>query len=700
MEEFTTDTPQQVMRSQAGQVNALDRLMGAVNIVPMLKDGQLTEIGQKAIREYDIDKKSRETWQERVSKAIDLAMLVAEDKNYPFRRASNIKFPLLTTAALQFNARAYPAIVQGNRVVKCQTWGNDPMGQKAARGERVSEHMSYQLLAELPEWEEDTDKLLVMLPIVGCCFRKVYFDPSLGRNTTRLVTADRLVVNYWARSLEDCPRVTEEMRLYPYEIQERIRSKRFVDFDYSNAAAADDQRDKEKPDPEDEDAPHLFLEQHRLLDLDDDGYPEPYIVTVHHASQQVCRIVANYTEESVNLGEDGKVAAIRKQQYYVKYLFLPSPDGGFYGWGFGWLLKDIAEAINATMNEMLDAGHLANIQGGLVSSALGIKEKNVRLQPGEWRVINTNAPLQQAVMPIKYDGPAPTLFQLLGLLVDAGKDVAAIKDVLTGEGLGKNASPTTTMALIEQGLQVFTSIYKRIHRALKAELGIHARLNRKHVDPQKYAAFFDQAVGPDGQPLPPPDPAQDYNEADMDILPISDPATVSKMQKLAKAEFVFQTSQGNPLVNPIEALRRMYEAADVEDIDKLLMPPPQPDPEVEMLMKANAVLDTEKKEADIVKQRTAALKDVASVEQQEQSGNLARSALVLDALKTEVQAERDQAVGQGGIPGMEGQPVDPMGAGPAGGHSRAGGTGMQGQPLPGDGAAIAGMEQPASAGGI
>lgn len=587
---------------------ALLALASLPNIVPSLPDEKLEGVAATVIEEYDIDKASRKDWEERITKAMDLAMLVSESKTYPWLNAANIKFPLLTTAALQFNARAYPAIVQGNRVVKCAIWGKDEQGTKAARGERVSEHMSYQLLVELPEWEEDTDKLLVILPIVGCCFRKVYFDPSLGRNSTRLVTADRLVVNYFARSLEDAPRVTEEMRLYPYEIQERIRSGRFIKFDYEATPPDQTQNDpkKQKIDDRDKDAPHLFLEQHRLLDLDEDGYPEPYIVTVHHSTQQVCRIVANYSQETVSVVDD-KIAAIRKQQYYVKYTFLPSPDNGFYGWGFGWLLKDIGEAVNTTINQMLDAGTVANVQGGLVSASLGIKEKKIQLSPGEWRVVNTSGPINQAVMPINYPGPSATLFNLLGLLVDAGKEIGSIKDVLTGEGQGKNASPTTTLALIEQGLQVFTAIYKRIHRALKVEFGIHARLNRKNVSPEEYNKFFD------GQEQF--DPVQDYNEDDNDIVPVSDPNSVSKMQKLAVADFIHKLilEDQRGILNPQEGYKRLFEAASVEEPEKLIMPAPEPNPEHEDLLKRAATAEVEGKEAAVIVQKTqAALNEAKS----------------------------------------------------------------------------------------
>lgn len=658
----------------ADPVQVLEAIMEVPNIADRLDRAQLGDIAQRVCREYDIDKESRKEsgWEERIEKAVELATLVAEEKNYPFEMAANIKYPLLTTAALQFNARAYPAIVQNNRVVKSTTWGEDPQGQKAARAERVSEYMSYQLLVEQPEWEEDTDRMLVMLPIVGAVFRKVYYDPSLGRNCTRLIPPDRLVVNYRARSIEDTPRITEELYLYPYEIQERIRDGRFIKFDYGVASPDnDDDKDEQKPDG-DEDAPHLFLEQHRLLDLDGDGYPEPYIVTVHKAQQRVCRIVANFTPETVTIiteeDQSRRIGAIRKQQYYVKYQFLPSPDGGFYGWGFGWLLKDIGEAINTTLNQMMDAGHLATIQGGLVSSQLGIKEKTIRLKPGEWRVINTNAPMNQAVMPINYPGPSATHFNLLDLLLSAGRDVAAIKDVLSGE-VKTNMQPTTVMALIEQGLQVFTSIYKRIHRALKAELGLLANLNRKNLDPQRYAAFFD------AQELA--DPAQDFNERDMDILPVSDPNMVSRMQQLAKAQFLIEWAKENPVANQVEVQTRVLEAAQIDDVEKLISVP-QPDPIEELmreLLVRNAVLDAHKKEADIektdtetIEKITQALQNLAKAEGEEEGTQLNRYDTILKgfvALKSVEQKERE--LGQGRVRGVEGQSGNANGAQAPGG---------------------------------
>lgn len=667
------------------------------NFATDLDAQELSKIGKRVVDEYNIDVSSRAGWLERTQAAMDLAVLVSEEKNYPFKGAANVKYPLVTTAALQFNARAYPAIVPGDRVVKCKTRGQDPRGEKAARAERVSEHMSDQLLNEMPEWERDTDRLTIIVPITGCVFRKSWYDPSVKRNVSRLVTADNLVLNYGARSIQDAPRFTEKLHLYPYEIQERIRDGRFIQFDYEAAGPGEDDEgkgdSKSEPDAqtsEDDDAPHLFLEQHRLLDLDEDDYPEPYIVTVHKASDTVVRVVANWSPDTVTFAQDGKIAAIRRLEYFTQYDFLPNPEGGVYGWGFGWLLKDINETINTTLNQMLDAGHLSNIQGGLVSSVLGIKEKSIRLEKGEWRVLNTNMPLNQAVMPIKYDGPSATLFNLLGQLVDAGKEMAAVKDVLTGD-TPATAPVGTTLALIEQGLQVFTSIYKRIHRALKFELGIYQRLNRDNVDPQAYAEFFDAE-----QPF---DPKADYDSKDMGILPVSDPQAVTKMQKLAKAQLVMEVGKENPFVNQEESLRRFFAAADVEDIDKLMAKPPEPDPEQVAMMKLAAKLGLEKTEAEVMKTITEALLALATAGAQEVKSDIAHNQLVLKTIETEIDGETAQN-GQGLVPGMEGQPGDAMGAQAPGGAGNAGSPAVAGPAMGGSDPSAGGLGAATAPGGL
>ena len=681
-------------------------LMLAENIVDLLSEMELAKVSAKVISEYEIDEASRKEWLDKSKEALDLAMMVAGDKDYPFKHASNVKYPLVATAALQFNARAYPAIVPPDRVVKCKTFGKDPDGQKAARAERVSDHMSWQLTSQMPEWEEDTDRLTLIVSIAGSCFRKVFYDPSLRRNVTRLVTADRLVFNYWARSFGDLPRLTEIMTLYPNEVQERINDKRFADFDYSNLETGEtNPNGTEAASAEDGDAPRLFLEQHRLLDLDGDGYSEPYIVTVHKGSGKVCRVVANWTPETAQLADDGnggvKVIALRRRNYYVRYLFLPSPDGGAYGLGFGWLLSDINHSINTTINQTFDAAHLANIQGGFVSSALAPKQRGgtFRFEQGEFKYINTTGPLRDTIMPITFPGPNQVLMVLLEFLIGAGKELASIKDVLTGETPATAAVGTTAM-LIDQGLMVFTSIYKRIHRGLREELRLIGDLNADHVDAEEYQRFHDAKA----------DPQADYASEDMDILPISDPQSVTKAQKIAKAQAIYSLSNENPTIDRAEATKRVLEAIDAEDIEKLMPPPPPPDPKAAELAQRAAEAEVagleataEDKIASATQRMANSIKALADAEGVEAGQQLAFYGQVMQMLQAEHAMENDivgQSAGQGGIPGMEGQPVDPMGAGPMGAGSDGGGAIGGGAPVPVEQLPPGGMGAGAAGGGV
>lgn len=589
------DLPQQQddpLRTQINQLMRWSRETG--NIAPELDDSLLNQIGMKVIREFDIDKQSRSQWETDTEKSIRLAMQVAETKDYPWENSSNIVYPLMTSAAIQFNARAYPAIVSGRDVVKGCVYGDDtgtpvmqmtqagpqpvmentptgpqpkwqiPPNFKHQRAERVGEHMSWQLLDEQPEWQEDTDKLLIILPIVGCAFRKTYFDPQLGRNMSLLVTAQNVVVNYWAKSMELAPRISEIIKLYPVEIEENKRAGSFIDQDYRSDEGHDD-----------DDAPVEFIEQHRTLDLDEDGYPEPYIVTVHKASAKVARILARYDADSVHFNlRTRQVRRIDGVPYYTKFDFLPNPEGGIYGAGFGQLLKPINESVNTTLNMMMDAGHRQVVGGGFIGRGLSMHGGAVKFKMGEYRTINaTGSAIRDAIVHLDSPGPNAVLFQLLGLLIDAGREVAGVKDVLTGENQAGNIPATTTLAMIEQGLKVFSGIYKRFYRSLKLEFNKLHRLNRLYLDEQVSYQVGDQQKWIT---------REDYAKGS-GVEPISDPTQVSEQQKLGRAAVLLQLKD-DPFINQIEVRRRYLEAAAIPEPEKLLTvpPPPPPDPTVEL----------------------------------------------------------------------------------------------------------------------
>lgn len=563
----------------------------SANIATLLDEEELTKIGGDVEREYKIDKNSRKDWEESSNRAMDIALQVRKPKNYPFEGAANIKYPLVTVAALQFGARAYPAIVDGARIVKAQVLGNDmgvpirdengdprldpangeplwimPPGFKRAKGDRVSKHMSYQLLNEMTEWEEDTDVLLHHLPIVGCAFRKVWRAESLGRNKAEMVPAIHLVVNNKARSLDEAPRVTHEIFLYPQEIEERQRIETFLECELPSPSVADG------ADVGDDDAPHMFLEQHRYLDLDGDGYKEPYIVTVHKDSCKVVRIVANYRMEEIK--DNGKrITRIPKEQYFVKYSFIPDPKGGFYDIGFGRLLESLGETIDTTINQMLDAGHLQNAGGGFIGTGIRLKKGGqIRLSPGRYDQVETTGSLKDQIHNHQFQGPSSVLFQLLGMMVEAAKDITAVKDILTGDTGGQVQTATTTLAMIEQGLKVFTAIYKRIYRALKDEFRLLFELNARHIDEKAYYTFNDEQEVVE---------KSDYDLASMDICPVADPKMVTDMQRSARAQVLMQIANDpalGALQDPLEALKRIYDAVGMEEPDRLIKKQQGPSP--------------------------------------------------------------------------------------------------------------------------
>lgn len=618
------------------------------------EDGQqdIDKIGYDVEHKYKIDKQSRDEWERSANRAMDIALQVRKPKNYPFEGAANIKYPLVTVAALQFGARAYPAIVDGQRIVKAQVVGSDdgipqinpdtkepmvdplsgepvwakPPGEKRAKADRVSRHMSYQLLNEMTEWEEDTDVLLHHIPIIGCAFRKVYRSGELARNKSEMVPAINLVVNQKVRSLDEAPVVTHEIYLYPHEIENKKRAGEYLDVELGNAAPVDG------ADGSDEDAPHMFLEQHRYLDLDEDGYREPYIVTVHKDSCKVVRIVANYDVNKIK--DNGKrITLILKEQYFVKYSFIPDPKGGFYDIGFGKLLESLGETIDTTINQMLDAGHVQNAGGGLIGTGVRLKKNKLMTSPGQYHQVEVTGDIRSQVLPFDHKGPSTVLFQLLGLMIEAARDITATKDILTGDTGGKTQTATTTLALIEQGLKVFTAIYKRIFRAMKDEFKLLFELNAKFIDEKQYFTFNDEQEVVE---------ASDYDIASMDVCPVADPSMVTDMQRQAQSQLLLQVAEHpalGPLQDGAEVLRRVYDAARIPEPDKLIK---KQDPKAAQLQEAAAMTELDKTASEAERNRAAAQKDQAETAKKVTETQLMPAQMVLDAHAQDMEdAHRD-----------------------------------------------------------
>lgn len=656
----TTDLPPEYPGVEASPpppkpADVLSARLSSTNIAKDLEETVINEIAQRVIRDYDTDELSREKWLDRNEEAIKLATLVVETKNYPWPKAANIKYPLLATACVQFSSRAYPNIIQGSNIVKAKVTGADPESLKAARAKRISEHMSYQLAEEMEDWSEEMDDLLVALPIEGCEFKKSYFDKASGQNVSEHVRPKELVVNYRAKSLRKASRVTHRIWLYPNDVVEKVRNGIFLDIDLGYPSTVQESStDGESPSLNDEDAQHLFLEQHRWWDLDGDGYQEPYICTVHKDTGKLVRIVARWDAEGVKINDQGQIAKITPVHYFTRFRFMPSPDGGFYCMGFGTLQGPINETINTTINQLLDAGTRQNTGGGFLGKGVKLGRGGgggtIKFAPGEYKQINFSGDdIRKNVFDLKIPEPSRVLYLLLGSMIEAGKELASVSEVLTGEQSGSNVPATTTLALIEQGLKVFSAIYVRVHRSLKREFRKLKRLNRLFLEDEVYYTVLDD---------PRAIKRTDYEDTSMDVQPVSNPDEVSDIQRLIKAQILNGLlGQG---YNDDVIRRRYLEALRVPDVEELLPPKgstPPPDPKI-VLESEKISLDRDKFELEIVMARGKLLKMRADTLAAIARAEAAEAGPQIEVYKAELAALEKMTTGMFGGEGAPRQTTD------------------------------------------
>jgi chaperonin GroES len=562
----------------------IDKILSSENLVNDLSEKDLNSISKLVCEGYETDKQSRQEWEDKIEEWTNLALQVAEKKMFPWPNAANVKYPLITTAALQFSARAYPALLPGMQPVRGRVIGFDTDGSKLDRAIRIGKHMSFQLLEQMDDWEEEMDRLLFALPIVGCIFKKTYYSASLERNVSEIVYPRELVVNYWSKTLEDSERITHVLHLTENDVHERVVGGIFAEEDYKKPSIeelkkrnTDEPLGQEKPQTEDETLPFLFLEQCLYLDIDNDGYKEPYIVTLDKGSSKIARIVARFSQEDIKYNSKNEIIKIIPVNFYTKFSFIPSPDGGFYDIGFGVILGPINDTINTLINQLLDAGTLSNLQSGFISKGIRIKGGAYTFTPGEWKYVNTiGDDLRKGLLPLPVREPSQVLFSLLGMMVTAGEKLSSVTEVMTGEIPGQNTKATVAMAAIEQGMKVFSSIYKRIHRSLAKEYKKLFKLNSIYLNEEEYFTILD--VGQEqGQEIG----RKDYLIGDIDVAPMSDPNVATEQQKLAKIEVLMQLLQFGT-VNIQEVTRRFLEATEQPNIEALMkVPEPQPDPEIE-----------------------------------------------------------------------------------------------------------------------
>jgi hypothetical protein len=701
------------------------------NVDTFLSPEQSDTIGREVVDAYLEDKQSRLEWEKRMDAAIKLALQMVEAKSYPWPNASNVKFPLVTIAALQFSARAYPALVKVPNLVSYRVTGEDPDGQKAGRASRIGRHMSYQLLDQDEAWEEDTDRKFIVVPIIGCAFKKTYWDAVKEANCSRLVLPQNLVVHYYTRSIEECERKTEVFELYKREIRERQLRQLYSEKELGQPQASQpklsDQRQGVTPPIQSDATPRQLLEQHTYRDLDGDGYPEPYIVTVDFASRKVLRIVARFakveTEQSVQiealrkqrvsldlkiaeiieqvkaataqaLGDpeqvdpeaaqmamqaaeqhiaeqvapyksvqaqidaqmqalqqsdqtEPKVLSIQALEHYTKYGFIPSPDGGFYDLGLGALLGPVNDSVNTLINQLIDSGTLQNGSQGFIGKGARIQGGEVRFKPFEWKRVNVaGQTLRDSLVPLPVNQPSNVLFQLLSLLISYGEKISSVNDAMSGNNPGQNTPAFNMNAMLEQGLQVFNGIFKRLYRSFRKELRKLYVLNRLYLNPIEYFETLDgrwSAL------------QNDYSADERDVVPAADPNAFSNMQNMMKAQFLAQRAASVPGYNLAKVERMLLEAADIPDpqevypVDEQGNPsiPAPKNPEIELAAaeehrrtieaQSRMHLDALRTDSEIAVNESVVLKTMAEVQQ----GNVELVISQFQALTDRIKANSD-----------------------------------------------------------
>ena len=561
-----------------------------INIADQLDETELAYISQKVIDDYRIDKSSRADWENTYREILEIAKLMAKEKIWAGEKVANIKYPLIAQAAISFHARAYPLLIKNREIVKCKIIGKDDENEtKLKRTQRIAKHMSYQATNQMEAFEEEVDQLLITYSIVGSMFKKTYYDGINEQNVSETIFPDDLIVNYYTKSIEKATRITHIIELTKNEIIERIRAGIFLDFDIDLLGVPAVRQDEgiaqsriKTQTGYDEQQPHIFYEQHRWLDLDEDGYEEPYIVTVHENSRKVVRIAARWDADNVISNKKGEIIKIKPINYFTRYIFMPAIDGNFYGMGFGNLMLGLNQSVNSTANQLIDSGTINNRPSGFIGKGINLSLRGggtgFKVAPAEWKKVNiTGDDLKKNLVPIPTKPPSLVLFKLLGYMVDAGKELVSMTDILSGNiPHGRNVPATTILALIEQGLKVFSGIYLRLYRSFHKELKQLYRLNRLYLTQDKYQEVLDDKEA---------NVKLDYNTKDHDILPVSDPANASDAQRIMKAQALIQMLDMG--FNDEEIKRRYLEALQCEDIEKLLPEePPGPTPMEEAELQA------------------------------------------------------------------------------------------------------------------
>jgi len=533
------------------------------NLADEVSESALQSMASELCSDIDNDKNSRKDWEKAYTEGLKLLGLQMEERTEPWNGASGVFHPMITEAVVRFQAETITETFPAGGPVRTKIIGKETPEKKEAAA-RVQDDMNYQLTEKMVEFRPEHERMLWSLPATGSAFKKVYYDPNLGRQVSIFIPAEDIVLPYGTTEMDTCYRITHVMRKTKNEILKLQQAGFYRDIDLSepDKSISDIQKakDKETGFSDLNDERYTLYECHVDLDLkgfedeDEDDEPTgimlPYVVTLIKGTNDVLAIRRNWNEDD---------PLKLKRQHFVHYQYIPG--FGAYGFGLFHLIGGFAKSATSLMRQLIDAGTLANLPGGLKTRGLRIKGDDTPIAPGEFRDVDVGSgTIRDNILPLPYKEPSQTLYTLLQNIVEEGRRFAATADMKVSDMSG-NAPVGTTLALLERQLKVMTAVQARVHFALKQELGLLKNIIRDYSD-------TDYLYEPEGTKGPRAKQA-DYNH--VDVIPVSDPNAATMSQRVVQYQAVIQMAQMAPDIYDLPQLHRsMLEVLGIKNAAKLV----------------------------------------------------------------------------------------------------------------------------------
>jgi hypothetical protein len=532
------------------------------NLADFIDERDLTSICLDLVSSYRADKESRSDWERSYVKGLDLLGLKNEDRTQPWDGACGVFHPLLTESVIKFQSQSIQEIFPARGPVKTAIVGRIDE-KKTKQAERVQNYLNYLLTEKMTEYRSETEKMLFSLPLAGSAFRKVYFDPSLGRPCSMFVPAEDFVVSYGASDLTTCERATHVMKKSSNDIRKLQVSGFYRDIELPAASPNTDEIERKYNEltgdsaSYDYDSRHSILEMHVNLDLpgfedEEDGEPTginlPYVVAIDQSSRTILSIRRNWYEDD---------PLKNKREHFVHYQYMPGL--GFYGFGLIHMIGGLAKSATSLLRQLVDAGTLSNLPGGLKSRGLRIKGDDTPIMPGEFRDVDVpGGAIRDNIAFLPYKEPSNVLYQLMGDIVEEGRRFASAADVKASDMNGE-APVGTTLAILERSMKVMSAVQARLHASMRVELRLLTGIVRDH-GPEAYP--YEE----DGDPIV----VEDFDNR-IDIIPVSDPNAGTMAQRIMQYQAALQLAAQAPEMYDLPLLhRQMLEVLGIRDADEIV----------------------------------------------------------------------------------------------------------------------------------